>query len=61
MPTNLSLGRSHLSQPREWTNDTETPIRALAVYSDAHVGERRKPGPEKRLWFMIFRRFIKPL
>jgi predicted helicase len=27
---------------REWTNDTETPIRAFAVCSDAHVGKRRK-------------------
>lgn len=26
----------------EWTNDTETPIRAFAVCSDAHVGKRRK-------------------
>ncbi|MBW6495938.1 MAG: DEAD/DEAH box helicase family protein, partial [Burkholderiaceae bacterium] len=27
---------------REWTNDTETPIRAFAVCSDVHVGKRRK-------------------
>jgi predicted helicase len=27
---------------REWTNDTETPIPAFAVCSDAHVGKRRK-------------------
>jgi predicted helicase len=27
---------------REWTNDTETPIRAFAVCSDGHVGKRRK-------------------
>jgi predicted helicase len=27
---------------REWTNDTDTPIRAFAVCSDAHVGKRRK-------------------
>lgn len=27
---------------REWTNDTETPIRAFAVCSDAHVGKHRK-------------------
>ena len=27
---------------REWTNDTETPIRAFAVCSDSHVGKRRK-------------------
>jgi predicted helicase len=27
---------------REWTNDTETPMRAFAVCSDAHVGKRRK-------------------
>ena len=27
---------------REWTNDTETPILAFAVCSDAHVGKRRK-------------------
>lgn len=27
---------------REWANDTETPIRAFAVCSDAHVGKRRK-------------------
>jgi predicted helicase len=37
-------GRSQGDKPsvREWTNDTETPIRAFAVCSDAHVGKRRK-------------------
>lgn len=27
---------------REWTIDTETPLRAFAVCSDAHVGKRRR-------------------
>ncbi len=31
---------------REWTNDTETPIRAFAVCSDAHVGKRRKSAED---------------
>lgn len=31
---------------REWTNDTETPIRAFAVCSDAHVGKRRKSADD---------------
>ena len=31
---------------REWTNDTDTPIRAFAVCSDAHVGKRRKSAED---------------
>lgn len=31
---------------REWTNDTDTPIRAFAVCSDAHVGKRRKSADD---------------
>ncbi len=30
---------------REWTNDTETPIRAFAVCSDAHVGKAPQEAP----------------